>query len=118
MKLFKRLVRRKSNIDLLHDQHLDAFSDEVVEVLYSKDRSMRYVILKNEQGYFTYLLEAICHLEDGKYFGGQDKHLPAMWEPFGRESSSLFDSLETLYRELKSEPEYRLYFGGEPDVLP
>ena len=33
-------------IELLYDKHLDAFSDKVVEVIYSKDRSMRYVVLK------------------------------------------------------------------------
>jgi len=33
---------------MMYDKHLDAFSDEVVKVIYSKDRSMRYVVLKDE----------------------------------------------------------------------
>ena len=46
-------------VEMMYDKHLDAFSDEVVKVIYSKDRSMRYVVLKDEKEFFTYQLEAI-----------------------------------------------------------
>jgi len=36
-------------VEMMYDKHLDAFSDEVVKVIYSKDRSMRYVVLKDEK---------------------------------------------------------------------
>ena len=39
-------------VEMMYDKHLDAFSDEVVKVIYSKDRSMRYVVLKDEKGFF------------------------------------------------------------------
>ena len=41
-------------VEMMYDKHLDAFSDEVVKVIYSKDRSMRYVVLKDEKEFFTY----------------------------------------------------------------
>lgn len=121
MKLLKRLFSGKGNRDLLHNQHLDAFCHEIVKVIYSQDRSLRYVIMKTDRGYFTYTMEAIDHLEEDewKYLGDQDKSLPAMWETFGeRDCRSLFDSLEELHKEIKSEPEYRQYFGGDSHTVP
>ena len=43
-------------IEMMHDKNLDAFADEVIEVVYSIDKSMRYVILKNDKGFFTYTM--------------------------------------------------------------
>ena len=40
-------------VEMMYDKHLDAFSDEVVKVIYSKDRWMRYVVLKDEKEFFT-----------------------------------------------------------------
>ena len=71
MNFFDRLFKRKAKapippmpswetvVEMMYDKHLDAFSDEVVKVIYSKDRSMRYVVLKDEKDFFTYQLEAI-----------------------------------------------------------
>ena len=36
-------------VELLYDKNLDSFCDEVINVLYSKDNSMRYVVLKDEK---------------------------------------------------------------------
>ena len=49
-------------VELLYDKNLDSFCDEVINVLYSKDNAMRYVVLKDEKGIFTYQLEAISNL--------------------------------------------------------
>ena len=71
MNIFNWLFRKKPNrdippmpswesiVEMMRDKHLDAFADEVVDVIYSKDSSMRYVILRDENGLFTYQLEAI-----------------------------------------------------------
>ena len=71
-------------VKMMYDKHLDAFSDEVVKVIYSKDRSMRYVVLKDEKEFFTYQLEAIYQYDEDewKYICSHDNVLPAMWEPF------------------------------------
>ena len=100
-------------VEMMYDKHLDAFSDEVVKVIYSKDRSMRYVVLKDEKDFFTYQLEAIYqHDEDEwKYICSHDNALPAMWEPFiGIVGKSIFENMDELLKELKAEPEYKRYF--------
>ena len=125
MKFFLNLFKKKQAVpvpptpsweavvEMMHDKYLDAFSDEVIQVIYSKDRSMRYVILKDERGLLTYQLEAIYQYDgdEWKYFCSNNDALPAMWEPYkGIYGKSLFESLDDLLKELKSEPEYLLYF--------
>lgn len=103
----------KTVIEIMHNKHLDTFADEVVKVIYSKDNSMRYVILKNKKGFFTYQLEAIYQFdkEEWKYISSQDNTLSAMWEPFrGIVGKSIFDNIEELLKEMKAEPEYKQYF--------
>ena len=99
-------------VELLYDRNLDSFSDEVINVLYSKDKSMRYVILKDEKDIFTYQLEAIYQFDEDewKYICSYDDELPAMWESyFGNVGSSLFANEEDLMNDLKSQPEYKQY---------
>ena len=51
-------------VELLYDKNLDSFCDEVINVLYSKDNSMRYVVLKDEKDIFKYQLEAIYRFDE------------------------------------------------------
>ena len=100
-------------VELLYDKNLDSFCDEVINVLYSKDNSMRYVVLKDEKDIFTYQLEAIYQFDEDewKYICSNDDALPAMWEPYlGIGGSSLFANEEDLMNDLKSQPEYKQYF--------
>ena len=85
---------------------------EVLQVIYSKDRSMRYVILQAENC-FTYQLEAIYPYDpqEWQYIASNQGALPAMWEPFhGMLGKSLFDDMDGLLQELRAEPEYQRYF--------
>ena len=100
-------------VELLYDKNLDSFCDEVINVLYSKDNSMRYVVLKDEKDIFTYQLEAIYQFDEDewKYICSNDEALPAMWEPYlGICGISLFANEEDLMKDLKSQPEYKQYF--------
>ena len=125
MNIFNWLFRKKLNrdippmpswesiVEMMRDKHLDAFADEVVDVIYSEDCSMRYVIFKDENGLFTYQLEAIYQYDEDewKYICSHDDALPAMWEPFrGIVGKSVFENTKDLLKELKSEPEYKQYF--------
>ncbi|MBQ8005911.1 MAG: hypothetical protein IJ303_06340 [Clostridia bacterium] len=125
MSIFNRLFRKKPKQDIppmpsweeiikmMRDKHLDAFVDEVIDVIYSKDCSMRYVILKEENGLFTYQLEAIYQYDEDewKYICSYNDALPAMWEPFiGIVGKSIFENTDELLKELKTEPEYKQYF--------
>ena len=101
-------------VEMMYGKHLDAFSSEVVDVIYSKDRSMRYVILKNDSDLLTYQLEAIYQYdeEEWKYICSDDQALPAMWEPYkGIVWKPFFEKKEELLKELQAEPEYKQYFG-------
>ena len=100
-------------VEMMYDRQLDTFADEVIQVIYSKDRSMRYVIFKNENNLFSYQLEAICQFdaEEWKYLCSNDPILPAMWEPFhGIVGNSFFEHKDDLIREMKAEPEYKQFF--------
>jgi len=125
MNIFTKLFKKKSKeetlpmpswetvVEMMYDKHLDAFSDEVVKVVYSKDRSMRYVVLKDEKGFYTYQLEAIYQYDEDEwqYICSHDNVLPAMWEPFrGIIGKSVFENMDELLKELKAEPEYKSYF--------
>lgn len=124
MKFFKRLFQKEKPkevpvmppwpeiVEMMHDKYLDAFADEVVSVVYSIDKTMRYVVLKDERGLFTYQLEAIYQFDENewKYICSHNDALPAMWEPFINVGRSLFEDEEELLKEMKEEPEYKQYF--------
>ena len=120
-KLFKKKLKEETPpmpswetvVEMMYDKHLDAFSDEIVKVIYSKDHSMRYVVLKDKKGFFTYQLEAIYQYDEDewKYICSHDNALPAMWEPFrGIVGKSFFENMDELLKELNAEPEYKSYF--------
>lgn len=125
MNFFKRLFQKEKPkeipamppwveiVKMMYDKSLDAFVDEVVRVVYSADNTMRYVVLKNEKGLFTYQLEAIYQFDadEWKYICSNNVALPAMWEPFrGIVGKSFFENEEELLKEMKEEPEYKQYF--------
>ncbi len=125
MNFFKRLFQNEKPkefpamppwaelVETMYDKSLDAFVDEVVRVVYSADNTMRYVVLKDEKGLFTYQLEAIYQFDadEWKYICSNNVALPAMWEPFrGTVGKSFFENEEELLKEMKEEPEYKQYF--------
>ena len=125
MRFLQLLFRRKTTanippmppweniVELMYDRALDFGSAEVVTVIYSADRSMRYVILKNEKNLFYWQLEKISPYdeEEWKYISSDEGTLPAMWTQVGRLGrQSFFKHIEDLLKELKTEPEYLQYF--------
>ncbi|MDY3760132.1 MAG: hypothetical protein SOZ93_02230 [Eubacteriales bacterium] len=125
MKFFKRLFQKEKPkevpvmppwpeiVEMMYDKYLDSFADKVVSVVYSIDKTMRYVVLKDEKGLFTYQLETIHQFDEDewKYICSHNDALPAMWAPF-RDfvGYSLFENEEELLKEMKEEPEYKQYF--------
>ena len=100
-------------VEIMFDQKLESFADEVVNVIYSKDKSMRYVIIKDENSIFTYVLEALHMFDDDewKYISEQPNALPAIWDPYYKQwGFSHFGSEEDLMKELIHEPEYKQFF--------
>ena len=125
MNFFHTLFRKraKSNVppmpswdaivQMLYDKQLDNYAQKVVQVIYSKDRSKRYVICKNDNGFFTHQLEAIYQYDpdEWQYIASNQDALPAMWEPFhGMTGKSVFENEEELLTQMRVEPEYQQYF--------
>lgn len=97
-------------VEIMFDKNLGAFIDEVVSVVYSADKTMRYVVLKDKEGHFTYHLEVIYQFDDDewKYICSQKDALPAMWEPIRH--SGLFAYETDLLKEMRTDPEYKQNF--------
>ena len=103
----------ESVVEIMYDKQLDSFLDEVVKVIYSKDKTKRYVIVKSRKGFFTYGLEALYAFDEDEWqFVGREKDaLPGYWGSFaGSGSKSIFGREEELMKELICEPEYKCYF--------
>lgn len=123
MKLLKKLFNKNSKteippmpsweeaIEIMYDKQLDYFSDMVVNAVYSKDKSMRYIILKNKKGYFTYQFEKLHQFNEYEWTALYSVHngLPAIWEPFSN-GKSFFENTEELLKEMEEEPNYKQYF--------
>ena len=100
-------------VELMHDKNLDLFCDEIINVIYSKDNTMRYVILKNKKGLLRYKLEVLHQFDEEawQYLCMDNDVLPAMWEShYDKSGVSLFVNEEELMKDLKSQSEYKIYY--------
>lgn len=98
-------------VENMYDKDLSCFTDEVVKVMYSKNRDMRYVVLKSDAGYYTYTCEQLyAFYEDELAFSDDDY---GYWSPADGKIKHFFDSLDHAIRELKAEPEYKNYFADD-----
>ncbi len=119
-------------VSVMFNKQLNCYGDELVNVLYTPDKTKRFVLLKNNKGYFRFVYEELHPFteEEWMYVSRGDNPVPAIWEPSaGWQGSSLFGSLEETWKELKLSPEYKCYFEGTrskaeisfsvtPDTLP
>lgn len=99
-------------VERMYNQSLEYLDYTVEEVIYSSDKAMRYVILRNKSGTYTFRFEKISLYdeEEWKYFINENE-LPAMWLPVNSEMISFFDSKEDALAAIKCEPEYTAYFN-------
>lgn len=98
-------------VRIMKDKSLDCFVDEVIKVIYSRDNTRRYVILKNKDAILTYHLENLYPYddEDWKYISAVEDALPAMWESQS-DWCSRFEREDDLMKALVNEPEYKQFF--------
>ncbi len=130
MKLFEQLFHKKENqsppplpsweevVEGLYDKNLDSFPHDVIEVLYSRDRSERYVILKSKAGFYTYLFQRISTWDKDEWvnLSSHENIAPGWWEePLLRDNQKSFlGSLEELKAELYAEVDYQQHFVAPP----
>ena len=97
-------------VEMLYDKSLNGFDDEVVRVIYSKDKSKRYIVLKSDKGFFTYRLEKIYQINEEEWSYRSSFDLtPAFWQDVDNGGKSMFTSLEDALKELEQEAEYKIY---------
>ncbi len=97
-------------IEMLYDKNLDFLDSTVEKVIYSKDKSKRYVVLKSDKGFFTYRLEKIYQLDEEEWSYRCSFDLtPAFWQDVDNGSKSIFSTLEDALNELEQETEYRFF---------
>ncbi len=93
-----------------------AYADEVVEVIYSADKSRRYVVLKSDVGYFTYISERLHARSEDELNYFPDGSELGYWLPENDGAKHIFDTYEHAKAELRSEPEYIRYFVSRDDI--
>ena len=97
-------------VEMLYDKNLDCFDDEIVRVIYSKDKAMRYIVLKSGTGFFSYRLEKIYQLDEEEWSYRCSFDLtPAFWQDVDYGNKSIFSTLEDALNELKQEAEYKFF---------
>ena len=97
-------------VEMLYDKNLDFLDSTVEKVIYSKDKSKRYVVLKSDKGFFTYRLEKIYQLDEDEWSYRCSFDLtPAFWQDVDNGSKSIFSTLEDALKELKQEAEYKFF---------
>ncbi len=101
-------------VEAMYEKELSLFIlHEVVQTVYSKDKAKRYVILKSNKGFYSYVLQEIVLHEEDEWGvrGSEDNLAPAMWEgDWQAKRYSFFENTEELMKEMKAEPEYGMYF--------
>ena len=99
---------------VMSDRGLDFSPDEVIDVLYSGDRTKRFVILKASNGCFKYVYGELRLFDRDElaYFSDQPDAVPGYWAISGCiGGASFYPDLESVMNELCCTPEFKLYFS-------
>lgn len=123
----KKWFNKKNNVykytdeelaEIMYDKQLVFVPEiEVAEVLYSYDKSKRYVILKNNNGTYTYIYERIIPLDEDEInlLCLQENFLPAYWCEDGDKHCHLYNTHQDALNGIFEEPNYKIYFKKEDD---
>jgi len=96
-------------VSWLYENQLNSSDTEADEVLYSRDKTRKFVISKNDKGYYTIKYEVV-HFRDEEENGAY-MEIPGWWE--GEPcviDHSFFGTLDEALAEIKLTPEYYMYF--------
>ena len=122
-KLFGKFIKGKQKylkmpewnevVELLHDKNLVFPGSSVEIVIYSEDKSRRCIVLKSDNGFYTYRFEQIYQYteEEWIYFGNDSDAVPGFWTDVESRNTSIFSSLEETVKELEHEGAYKTYFS-------
>ncbi|MBO5064831.1 MAG: hypothetical protein J6D06_01815 [Clostridia bacterium] len=97
----------------LYNKSLSFEDYEVVKVLYNKDKTKRFILLKSSNGFYKYTYEEIYVYDAGEWnlcCNIPDSY-PATWTPEDRKFGySFFGTEQEAYTSMKQESEYLQYF--------
>ena len=123
MKLFEIFNKNKKIVppippideitNTLYDKSLNYVACQVTKVIYSADKTKRFVILKSDKGYYKYSYEEIC-VDDEEEWAlcyNLPNAYPAYWQPVDKSSAySFFGTEDEALLSMKQEMEYLCYF--------
>ena len=105
----------EETVEIMYDRDIQSsYTREIIRVIYSADRAMRYLVIRNnDSALFYYELERLYQYDafEWQYFGKQENALPGYWAPDNCPIRSIFDSVDLLMNELTKEPDYIAYFA-------
>lgn len=123
MSFMKKLFRKENDktvppmpawneiVEAMFDKEL-SFTDEIVRVIYSDDKASRIVVLKKNDGLFTYIYERLYRFDEDEWFYNSDHtKIPAYWcEDNDVTGVSVFENIDSLINDLKERSEYKEIF--------
>lgn len=127
MKWLKKLFQREKAtpiepppweeiVEIMYDKDLGGHMDEVAEVIYSRDRSKRYVVLKSNKGFYKFDYEELQPLDEEELmWTNADSSDPkdcifALWLPHDTSCRSFYGTLDEARRGISSHGAYKIYF--------
>ncbi len=119
-KLFKRFRKEKrvvpkmpewnELVEMLYNKNLEFLDSTVEKVIYSKDKSKRYVVLKSDKGFFNYRFQKIYQYTEEEWsYSSNFDIIPGFWQEADNKNISLFSSFEDALNELEQEAEYKIH---------
>ena len=101
----RKTLSESKQIKIMQDKNL-TYTMQLVEVFYSLDKKMRYVLLRRKDGKFSIKLEKLFLYDEKALNALPANSLPGYWEPlnFG---VALFKTEEDAIAAMKKEDEYK-----------
>ena len=115
----KRAFPREEITEALYDKELSFTDYEIVKVIYSSDKTKRFIILKSSNGFYKYTYEEICFLDEKEFRNLCNDYIeyPAFWETRDKSSAySFFGTENEAFLSMKQESEYILHFDRERNL--
>lgn len=70
----------EETVDIMYDKSLG--SSELLKVIYSNDKTKRYILYKSDRGYYKYTYEMLHGFDEAEwvYVVRSDNYLPGYWQ--------------------------------------
>ena len=98
----------------MQDIELSFFSDSIVRILSSSDRTKRIVILQSDHGYYKTVYEELQLWDEDEwnYFANDPNKYPAYWNPVDSpiNSNSFYGTEDEAFAAITSSKEFQTYF--------